>query len=198
MATIERFLPETRARITQLRKDKPPQQLRSTPPQRWLGIALILVSVIGGFLTISRADHRIPVIALKNALAAGQVVGPEDLTKIEVSLRSDLYVTTAEEIVGRTLSADLVAGVVIPIALLHDPEPNNVIAIPVRKTAVPPIARGDRVDIWSQGLRVATDLVISQVAREATMLVISVDVSPEVTPAVVTVLASDFTLVKVS
>ena len=123
------------------------------------------VVIVGAFLVVGGAlaftdtslhlSSRQDVLVTARSLAAGQVLGPNDLTTAAISSNSGLpFVTTSEEsiVVGRPLAVPLVAGVPITTAELGSPSPviagSDIVAVLLKPGGFPPaLSPGDRVEV---------------------------------------------------
>ena len=219
MATIQRFLPDSTSdddlplkKKTLLQRKVRQREIRrkedqrksgradvrngALSPRRWLGVFLVLTSLLGGYLTVSHADKRTSILALRTNLAAGQMISAEDVAVIKAAMPLGRYATSQEQVVGQSLVADHRAGEVIALSQIAQPTSRNLIAVAVKTVSLPPLSRGDRVEVWAQGLRVAADLAVYEVRKEATTTVVTVEVSTELTPLVVAALAEEVAVVK--
>ncbi len=131
-----------------------PRRIR---PPRWLdlrlvlGVLLVLGSVLLGARVLAGADATTPVWSVTADLAAGTVLGPEDLVAVDVRLgdTAGAYLATATDPAGRTLARAVRAGELLPRTVLEEPEDRVQVALPVQAGYVPPaLARGSVVDVY--------------------------------------------------
>jgi hypothetical protein len=87
------------------------------------------VLVLGGGLVTSSlfasAGNRVEVLAVADAVAENDVVGPEDLVRVRVGTDGDVATVRAtdfDETVGRVAAADLAAGELLAPSQLRDPD----------------------------------------------------------------------------
>lgn len=208
MATIERFLPELKPKKdSQIRRHKsrsgiePRSQVgkkRGVNSRRWLGLILVALSLLGGYLSVVRADQRSEVLSLKNDLSAGQVITADDLTYLQAAIPDGLYASRFDQVVGQAVGTDVRAGELLPLSLLSEQVSKDLVAVPVRVINLPPVTRGERVDMWAQGTLIAQGLPVAHIVKEATTMVVTLEVDHRVTPAVVAALSTEITLVKSS
>jgi hypothetical protein len=130
---------------------------RRVRPPRWLdlrlvlGVLLVLGSVLLGARVLATADATVPVWSVTADLAAGTVLGPEDLAAVDVRLgdAAGAYLSTGTDPAGRTLARAVRAGELLPRAVLEEPEDLVQVALPVQAGYVPPgLARGAVVDVY--------------------------------------------------
>ncbi|MGY1735143.1 SAF domain-containing protein [Geodermatophilus sp. SYSU D00684] len=130
---------------------------RRVRPPRWLdlrlvlGVLLVLGSVLLGARVLTAADATVPVWSVTADLAAGTVLGPEDLAAVDVRLgdAAGAYLSTGTDPAGRTLARAVRAGELLPRTVLEEPEDLVQVALPVQAGYVPPgLARGTVVDVY--------------------------------------------------
>jgi hypothetical protein len=130
---------------------------RRVRPPRWLdlrlvlGVLLVLGSVLLGARVLAAADATVPVWSVTADLAAGTVLGPEDLAAVDVRLgnAAGAYLSTGTDPAGRTLARAVRAGELLPRTVLEEPEDLVQVALPVQAGHVPPgLARGAVVDVY--------------------------------------------------
>jgi hypothetical protein len=116
----------------------------------WVGVALIIVSMVVGSRLISHSDDRVTVWRATHDLSIGST--PVDLEPVAVSLgdSTSQYVRTTVDPLG-VLVYPVAAGELLPAAALGvaGSEPMRVITLPVEPLHAPVgLITGDRVDIW--------------------------------------------------
>jgi SAF domain len=129
--------------------------------RRWSLALLAVLVTIGSALAFvvlwMNAGGREPVLALRNNVAAGQVITADDLTVVRVSADSGIDPISSserDEIVGRPAAATLLAGtLLVPDAIGTDDgldQGTTVIAIPVPAAELPSdeLEQGDRVILY--------------------------------------------------
>lgn len=132
----------------------------------WLGLALIVVSMIAGSRILSSGDDTVQVWQATRDLQAGAV--PTDLTPVWVNrdVARAAYVPVPTRVVG-TLRWPIVAGQLLPAASLTTAAGPDVraVAVPVEAARLPHLDSGDRVDVWTTDTQAHTPsrLVISEV-----------------------------------
>ncbi|MGY1781259.1 SAF domain-containing protein [Geodermatophilus sp. SYSU D01036] len=130
---------------------------RRVRPPRWLdlrlvlGVLLVLGAVLLGARVLTAADATVPVWSVTADLAAGTVLGAEDLAAVDVRLgdAAGAYLSTGTDPAGRTLARAVRAGELLPRTVLEEPEDLVQVALPVQAGYVPPgLARGSVVDVY--------------------------------------------------
>lgn len=116
----------------------------------WLGVALIIISMVVGSRLISHSDERVIVWRATHDLSIGSM--PVDLEPVAVALGDSTseYVRTTVDPSG-VLIHPVAAGELLPAAALGvvGREPMRVITLPVEPLHAPVgLIAGDRVDIW--------------------------------------------------
>lgn len=116
----------------------------------WLGVALIIISMVVGSRLISHSDERVTVWRATHDLSVGSM--PVDLEPVAVALGESTseYVRTTVDPAG-VLIHPVAAGELLPAAALGvvGREPMRVITLPVEPLHAPVgLIAGDRVDIW--------------------------------------------------
>ena len=117
----------------------------------WLGVVLIIASMIVGSRLISHSDERVTVWRATHDLSIGSV--PADLEPVAVALGDATagYVRASVDPVG-VLVHPVAAGELLPVAALGTAGsmPMRVITLPVEPLHAPVgLLPGDRVDIWA-------------------------------------------------
>jgi hypothetical protein len=132
-----------------------PRRLR---PPRWLdlrlllGLLLVLGSVLLGARVVTAADATVPVWSAAGDLAAGTVLGPDDLVAVSVRLEgaARAYLATSTHPEGRVLSRAVRAGELLPRSALEQSTRLVQLALPVQSGYVPPsLARGQVIDVYA-------------------------------------------------
>jgi hypothetical protein len=117
-----------------------------------LGVLLVLGSVLLGARVVAGADRTVPVWSAAGDLAAGTVLTPGDLVRVDVRLgdAAGAYLSTSTQPQGRTLSRAVRRGELLPRAALDGAPAQVQLALPVQAGYVPPgLGRGSRVDVYA-------------------------------------------------
>lgn len=129
-----------------------PNVERSIKPdiRLWVGIALMLLSVVGITKAIAHADSRIPLVALAQDVPAGKVLTPSDLQVVKVSVPNpELYFTDLDLALGFKVSRAMNTGELLALSQNKITNPNSrIVSIPIRAGHLPNVIAGDLVDIW--------------------------------------------------
>jgi hypothetical protein len=131
---------------------------RRVRPPRWLdlrlvlGVLLVLASVLLGARVVTAADATVPVWSAAGDLAAGTVLGADDLVAVQVRLDdvAGAYLATSTQPAGRVLGRAVRAGELLPRSVLEERTGLVQLALPVQAGYVPPgLARGQVVDVYA-------------------------------------------------
>lgn len=113
----------------------------------WLGLALVVVSVVGGARLLAPADTGVLVLRASRDLPAG--AQPSDLEQVQVP--ADIADAYLREPGSGILRWPVRAGELIPAAALVPPRPRpeRLVSVPVDAAALPPGLVADAVlDVW--------------------------------------------------
>jgi Flp pilus assembly protein CpaB len=136
-----------------------PRASRLASP-RWLdgrlvlGVLLVLVSVVVGARVLSAADRSTAVYAVTRDLAAGSVLGSDDLEQVRVRLfdNAEQYVAVGTPPLGYVLRRGMGAGELLPRRALSEPTDDvdfREVTVPVEVGHLPPgLDTGTQVDVW--------------------------------------------------
>lgn len=114
----------------------------------WLGLALVVASVIGGARLLAPVDSGVLVLRASRDLPAG--ARPSDLETVLVP--AAIAGGYLRELTAGTLRWPVRAGELVPVAALTPPsrEPHRLVSVPVDAAVVPPGLRvDDVVDLWA-------------------------------------------------
>lgn len=165
---------------------------------RLIGILLLLVSIVGGYLSITRADHRVIVLAAAGPIPPGQIISASDIRAIRAAIDTSIYATDPQQVIGQTTRSVINQGELLALSQFAKPTPARLIAVPVHNINLPVLGRGDRIDLYAATKLIAENLAVVNVQREATFGVVTVSVAPNSVKAVVDALSEDVVLVKVA
>ena len=116
----------------------------------WLGLALIIVSMLIGARVLAGPDGSMTVWRASRDLAVGAVPVVEPVT-VQLGGASSAYAPAGRPLAGRMLVA-VPAGALIPAAAVGDPGSGRArhVTVPVDALHVPAaLTAGDRVDVWA-------------------------------------------------
>lgn len=117
----------------------------------WLGVALLLLSILTISQLISVAGARTLSVALTHDVSAGQRLTLDDLEVVRVALpTAGNYVSSIESAIGMTTTSGMSQGELIPVSLQSIGNPSQLrrVSLPIRAGHLPAIQSGDLVDIW--------------------------------------------------
>ena len=140
----------------------------------WLGVSLIVVSMIIGARILSSGQDSVLVWQTTRDLQAGAV--PGDLVAVEIGrdVTQDAYALASEPVAG-TLRWPLTAGQLLPVSSLTlDTDTDmRIVAVPVDSRHLPQLQPGDRVDVWTTDTQestpprlVLTDVLVSDISSD--------------------------------
>ncbi len=118
----------------------------------YLGIALVLLSMLIGAKLMSSADSRTELWTAASDLSAGTVIQQGDLRPMAVGVDDESsYVNSATSLIGKVLRRSVGAGELIGAAAVADAPAakHRLVTIAVDPLHAPPgLARGERVDVY--------------------------------------------------
>jgi hypothetical protein len=143
----------------------------------WLGVALIIASMVVGSRLLSHSDQTITVWRATHDLSVGSV--PDDLEPVAVAIgdSSSGYIRTSIEPSG-VLVHPVAAGDLLPVVALGtlDGESMRVITLPVEPLHAPVgLMPGDRVDIWATAEEASIPGASSLVEQSALVAAVTSD-----------------------
>lgn len=118
----------------------------------WLGIGLMLISILTIGHLISVAGARTLAVALTHDVAAGKQLTSDDLELVRVAIPgAPNYVREVDSALGMTTTRGMSAGELIPVSVGQLDSSKNFrrVSLPIRAGHLPAIHSGDLVDIWS-------------------------------------------------
>lgn len=132
-------------------------EVRQRAPRRlgqWAAAVLFVVIVVLGLLALFQSQSdRVEVLAVTDAVPAGQVIEESDVRSVEVAgVTGAIPATDIDSVVGKRAAAGLVEGQVLTDAALTDElvpgEEERVVAIPLPNGRVPGgLSAGDVVSV---------------------------------------------------
>ena len=127
-------------------------------PRLWVGVGLVAVSVVAGAQVVGSTDDSVEVWAARHDVAAGTVLGEDDLVHKQVRFADPadaaLYLPASAGLpVRRHLARTLGPGELLPRAGLAEAPDGQVqlsLSVSLPAAQVPPSVRpGGVVDLWS-------------------------------------------------
>lgn len=135
---------------------------RRVPPPRWrdrrlvLGVVIVLVAVLLGARVLASGAQSSPVLVAARPLVAGHVLQPGDLAvgRVRLGSASARYWPASDEsgLTGHPLLTTVAGGDLLPrsaVAATADPQPTRVVSLPIDPARIPPLSRGDLVDVFA-------------------------------------------------
>lgn len=152
-APPSRSTPEARPASPAARRARRPSW---RDPRLAIGIALVCLSVLVGAQVLQHADDTVPVLAARDALAAGMPVSADDLMTVRVRFASaadaDLYLSGPAQLTdGAVLLRPVGPGELLPRAALGPAGGPQAVELPlaVDPARVPSSTHvGSLVDVW--------------------------------------------------
>ena len=140
----------------------------------WLGLALIVLSMIAGARILSTGEDRVQVWQATRDLHTG--ASPSDLVPVWVprDVAREAYVSAASPANG-TLRWPVAAGQLLPASSLtaESGPDTRAVAVSVEALHLPHLQSGDRVDVWTTDTQehtpprlVITDVLVSEVSAD--------------------------------
>jgi hypothetical protein len=117
-----------------------------------IGLLLVLVSVLVGARIVGAADRTTAAWAVRNDLATGTTLTPDDLVvvRMRVSAGEDRYLATGRSPAGLALTRDVGAGELLPADAVRAGPDGSLVSIPVSPQHVPSTVKpGQRVDVYA-------------------------------------------------
>lgn len=121
-------------------------------PRLVVGLLLVLGSVVAGARLVASFDHREPVYAAAVALAPGQIVRADQLSRVEVALGGQVerYLSAGTALPdGSVALREVRPGELIPRSAVGRSDGSvQPVMVPVVPDAARMVSGGDLVDVW--------------------------------------------------
>lgn len=120
-------------------------------PRVWLGVVLLLGSMIIAQTMIAKASARVQAVTLVNDIAAGAMIRANDVTTSRVAVpNAETLIGDPNEVVGKVAATNLFSGGLITQTSVAAGFAENVrvVSVPIRAGHLPFIEHGSRVDVW--------------------------------------------------
>lgn len=122
-------------------------------PRLLIGVALVLLSAVGGSLLVQHLSRTDTVLVATSALVPGDEIAAEDLQPAEVRLPDpDLYVSAPEHVPAGSVALNPVgAGEMIPRSSVAGPQQlaHRVVAVPVEGVVAAGVVTGAHIELWA-------------------------------------------------
>ncbi|MCX6404673.1 MAG: hypothetical protein NTW81_04065 [Actinobacteria bacterium] len=118
----------------------------------WLGIGLLLLSILTISHLVSAAGARTESVALTHDVLVGKQLTLDDLEVVRVALPSaHNYVSSIDSALGIKVTRNMSAGELIPTSGQTNDTSRNLrsVSLPIKAGHLPNLQSGDLVDIWS-------------------------------------------------
>jgi hypothetical protein len=135
--------------------DSPPRRPRAfwNDLRFFVGLALIVASVAGVWLTVTAARQTSPVFAAARTIVPGDEVTASDLRVVEAALGTaqDAYMTPDALVPGSIATRTVAEGELVPVNALQDAARGRMTTVVVQTmTAVPSgVVTGAVVELWA-------------------------------------------------
>lgn len=156
--TIEKSLGELMAiplrvgqKATRIEAAKNQSSRRSRDPRMWLGILLLIGSMIFGQTTLMKASARTAAVSIATDIAAGSMIQERDITTAQVAVPNpDSLLVIPSEVIGKVAAVDLFAGdLITEHSITTGIAPDiRIVSVPIRAGHLPLVAHGSKVDVW--------------------------------------------------
>ena len=120
-------------------------------PRLWLGVVLVVGSVVAANAYTHRLGHRTTVYAAAHRIAAGTELTESDLRAVSVALPDGVSaVADAAELLGMATTHDLADGDILMASTVSDFRDGRTrtVSVPVRAGHLPALAHGSQVEVW--------------------------------------------------
>lgn len=126
-----------------------------------IGIALVILSIVGVWLIVSSARQTTPVLQADRTIAQGEALVSDDFRVVEVSLGSviDGYLAPQDLEPGMIAARTLSDGELLPVTAAGDAQSGRSTSIVVESSVGIPesVAVGTRVELWFAPPSIETD-----------------------------------------
>jgi hypothetical protein len=141
----------TRARLPRTNIAKARQSSSWRDVRLWLGLVLVLASVISANWYVNRIGHRSFAVVTQHDLAQGSVIEEADIALVPVAVPQGVKVITdATQVLGSIAARDVAAGELISANAVGGsvPDASRVVSVAIRAGRLPSLQHGQRVDVW--------------------------------------------------
>lgn len=151
----------------------PKPALRSPTPRTWLGVAVILVSIVGTAWVISDNSQGTGIILASRFIPAGTEITRDDVVEARIVGEGFVAATNIDDLIGKRVAHDLASGDLVTLhALDSTASERRVIAVPLGIAPSTTISSGMRIQLWSVApngsappMQVASDVVVVATRR---------------------------------
>jgi hypothetical protein len=122
----------------------------------FLGVLLVIASVVGVWLVVAAARQTVPVYAAAHTIVPGEPIAAADVTVVDVALGpvADTYLGEGELGDAIVATRTIQAGELVPAAAVGDADSARTTSVVVRSAVDVPasVAAGSVVEVWSAPL----------------------------------------------
>ena len=122
----------------------------------FLGVLLVIASVVGVWLVVTSARQTVPVYAAAHTIVPGEAIGEGDLKVVDVALGtlSGTYLAAGDLGDAVVATRTIEAGELVPEASVGDPDSARTTSIVVRSAVDVPasVEAGTVVEVWAAPL----------------------------------------------
>lgn len=117
------------------------------------GVFLVVAAVAVGGLVVANAGKTRRVWAVTHDIASGATLTAADVApaRIRMTHAARLYISSdadSDAVVGRTVNRNLVAGELLPRAVLGTASTTVTMTVPLTSDQAPKISRGQKITLW--------------------------------------------------
>lgn len=122
----------------------------------FLGVLLVVASVVGVWLVVTTARQTVPVYAAAHTIVPGEAIGEGDVKIVDVALGalSDTYLAADDLGEAMVATRTIEAGELVPAASVGDPDAARTTSVVVRSAVDVPasVEAGTVVEVWAAPL----------------------------------------------
>lgn len=122
----------------------------------FLGVLLVVASVVGVWLVVTAARQTVPVYAAAHTIVPGEAIGEGDLKVVDVALGAlgDVYLSADDLGDAVVATRTIEAGELVPAASVGDPDSARTTSVVVRSAVDVPasVVAGTVVEVWAAPL----------------------------------------------
>jgi hypothetical protein len=122
----------------------------------FLGVLLVIASVVGVWLVVTSARQTVPVYAAAHTIVPGEAIGEGDLKVVDVALGtlSGTYLAAGDLGDAVVATRTIEAGELVPEASVGDPDSARTTSVVVRSAVDVPasVEAGTVVEVWAAPL----------------------------------------------
>jgi hypothetical protein len=139
-------------------------------PRLFVGVVLVLASVLVGAVVVSRASRSYQMLAVTRDLAAGTVLGVADVTPVSVRLPdrgAGIYLAAGTSVAGKQLNRAVAKGELLALSALGAATATTTLSVPLGDGAAPQLRSGERVELWLSTVRCPSLVLLGDVTVQS-------------------------------